>query len=230
MNKRALPANGLLAMSPKSSLRPGYCIDSDAKSIREKARKLTAGSREAPEKARRIFDYVRDEIVYNFAPDVGTRRDFRASHVLEIGNGFCMQKAALFAALCRASGIPARIGFQNIVDYKITGRFLEMMGTNELHGHGMNAVYLDGRWLAVDCTLDRTLVDRKNYRLVEFDGRHDALLPQTDRAGKPHFAIMKQRGFYNDTPLFAIRTMLYWVDAVPYEDWKRLVHRKDGSM
>jgi transglutaminase-like putative cysteine protease len=141
-----------------------------------------------------------------------------------------MQKAGLYAALCRASGIPARVGFQNLVDYKITGRFRELMGTNELSGHGMNAVYLDGRWLAVDCTLDRGLVERKDYRLVEFDGRKDALLPRTDRAGKPHFTILKQRGFYNDIPLFAIRTMLYWIGEVPYDDWKRLVHGRDGSM
>lgn len=217
-------------MNPERSLLPGFCIDSDARSIREKAAKLTARCREGRDKARRLFDFVRDEIVYNFAPDVKDRRDFRASHVLAIGNGFCMQKAGLFAALCRSSGIPARIGFQDIADYKITGRFFEMMGTNELHGHGMNAVYLDGRWLAVDCTLNRGLVERKNYRLVEFDGKHDALLPKTDRAGQPHFTILRQRGFYNDMPLFAIRSMLYWIDAVPYEDWKRLVHRKDGSM
>ena len=220
----------MAGMNPNSSVAPRFCIDSDTTNIRETAAKLTARLRDARSKARRLFDFVRDEIRYNFAPDVHYRRDFRASHTLELGNGFCMQKAALYAALCRASGIPARIGFQDLVDYKITGRFLEMMGTNELSGHGMNAVYLDGRWLAVDCTLDRGLVERKNYRLVEFDGVHNALLPKTDRRGEPHFTILKQRSFYNDTPRFAIRTMLYWIDEVPYEDWKRLVHGKDGSM
>ena len=43
------------------------------------------------------------------------------SFYLEIGSGFCMQKAALYAALCRASGIPARIGFQDLEDYMIVG-------------------------------------------------------------------------------------------------------------
>jgi transglutaminase-like putative cysteine protease len=219
-----------LPRNPATSVKPGYCVDSDAPAVRNITAKLTARCRDARERARRLFDFVRDEIRYNFAPDVHQRRDFKASHTLELGNGFCMQKAALYAALCRASGIPARIGFQDLVDYKITGQFRELMGTNELSGHGMNAVYLDGRWLAVDCTLDRGLVERKNYRLVEFDGLHDALLPKTDRAGKPHFEILKQRGFYNDTPLFAIRTMLDWIDEVPYDDWKRLVHGRDGSM
>lgn len=217
-------------MNPWSSLQARFCIDSDARIVRERAARLTARLAQPRDKARRIFEYVRDEISYNFAPDVQQRRDFRASRVLELGNGFCMQKAATFAALCRASGIPARIGFQDIADYKIVGRFFEMMGGNELDFHGMNAVYLDGRWLKVDCTLDRNLCERKNYRLVEFDARHDALLPATDRADKPHFTIKKQHRFYNDTPLFAIHSMLQWTRRVPYDVWKNLVHRKHGSM
>jgi len=217
-------------MNPSSSLRPSYAIDSDAPNIRHKAERLTAGLRSPRDKARKIFDYVRDEIRYNFAPAVYERSHFKASHALELGTGFCMQKAAIYAALCRASGIPARIGFQHLVDYKIVGPFLEMLGTNELGHHGMNAIYLDGRWIAVDATLDRGLCERKNYRLVEFDGRHDALLPATDRAGKPHFTIKKQRRFYNDTPWFAVHNFLYWVKNAPYDDWRRLVHGKHGSM
>ena len=219
-----------MRMNPESSLHPAYCIDSDAKPIVRKASELTASIRSAPEKVRRIFGFVRDEIPYNFAPAVSNRSHFRASHTLEMGTGFCMQKAALFAALCRASGVPARIGFQNIVDYKIVGSFLRLMGTNELTHHGMNAVFLNGRWIMADCTLDNGLVNRKRYRLVEFDGYHDALLPKTSRTGKPHFDILKQYRFYNDTPLFAIHSMLKWVKEIPQKEWHRLVHRKDGSM
>ena len=217
-------------MDPKSSLPPSFCIDSDAKNVREKAARLTACLNGARDKARKLFDYVRDEIRYNFAPAVYERSHFKASHALELGNGFCMQKAALYAALCRAAGIPARIGFQHLVDYKIVGPFYDMLGGNELDNHGMNAIYLDGRWIAVDATLDRALCERKNYRLVEFDGRHDALLPKTDRDGKLHFTLEKQKGFYNDTPQFAMRTFLYWVKNMPYDDWRNLVHRKRGSM
>ena len=217
-------------MNPARSLDSTYCLDSDAKNIREKAARLTAPHRHARDKARRLFEYVRDEIPYNFAPAVRNRSHFRASHALAVGNGFCMQKAALFAALCRASGIPARIGFQDLEDYMIVGKFFELLDTNELIHHGMNAVYLDGRWFRVDCTLDRALSERKHYRLVEFDGRHDALLPATDRLGQPHFFIRKQSGFYNDTPWFAMRSMLKWIREMPYDKWRNLVHRKGGSM
>ena len=217
-------------MNPNSSLRPTYCIDSDAKPIVRKASELTASIRNSRDKVLRIFAFVRDEIPYNFAPDVRNRSHFKASHTLEMGNGFCMQKAALFAALCRASGIPARIGFQDIRDYMIVGDFLRLMGTNELSHHGMNAVFLNGRWVMADCTLDSGLANRKRYRLVEFDGARHALLPKTSRTGKPHFDILKQYRFYNDTPLFASNSMLKWVKEIPQKEWHRLVHRKDGSM
>lgn len=217
-------------MNPLSSLAARYCIDSEHPAIRARAAALADGSTGSRDTATRIFRFVRDHITYNFAPAVKTRADFRASHTLALGNGFCMQKAALFAALCRASGIPARIGFQDIIDYKITGKFFEMMGGNELDFHGMNAVYLDGRWLKTDCTLDSKISERKNYQLVEFDGRHDALLPRTDRAGEPHFTIKKQHLFYNDTPQFACKTMLKWTHHLPYKQWTSLVHRKHGSM
>jgi transglutaminase-like putative cysteine protease len=223
-------ASALPRMNPASSLRAGFCADADASNVRETVRKVTAPFHEQREKARAIFEFVRDEIAYNFAPVVKTRKDFRASHTLDMGNGFCMQKAALFTALCRAAGIPARIGFQDIADYKITSRFYELMKSNVLVHHGMNAVYLDGCWLRVDCTLDRGLVERKKYRLVEFDGSGEAILPETDQAGQPHFKILKQSGFYNDTPLFAINSMLYWTKKMPYQDWRRLVHGKGGSM
>ena len=217
-------------MNPSGSLRPTFCIDSDAEIIRQKAAQLTARLSEARGKARKLFEFVRDEIRYNFGPAVYEPSHFKASHTLELGNGFCMQKAALYAALCRASGIPARIGFQHLVDYKIVGPFYEMLGGNELPNHGMNAVYVEGRWLAADATLNRTLCDKKNYRLVEFDGCRDALLPKTDRAGNPHFTIRKQKGFYNDTPQFAMRRFLQWVKDSPYKEWRKLVHGKHGSM
>jgi transglutaminase-like putative cysteine protease len=216
--------------NPVTSLEPTACVDCGTSNVKERAAKLTARHRKERDKVRSIFDFVRDEIRYNFAPDVSRPKHFTASHTLEIGNGFCMQKAALFAALCRASGVPARLSYQSIIDYMIKGQFLELMGKNSLRHHGMNAVHLDGRWILVDCTLDRTLVDRKQYRLVEFDGTRDALLPATDRAGNPHFKITRQFGLYRDTTQFAMRAMLRWTKRMPYAEWRKLVHGKDGSM
>ena len=33
-----------------------------------------------------------------------------------------------------------------------------------------------------------------------------------------------------DTPRFAIRSMLTWINQMPYDRWPNLVHRKGGSM
>jgi len=39
-------------------------------------------------------------------------RFYRASSVLTAGGGYCVGKAALFAALCRAAGVPARVALR----------------------------------------------------------------------------------------------------------------------
>ena len=63
-------------MNPATSMQPGYCVDSDAPGVRKIAARLTARCHDAREQARRLFDFVRDEIRYNFAPDVRERLVF----------------------------------------------------------------------------------------------------------------------------------------------------------
>jgi hypothetical protein len=48
--------------------------------------------------------------------------------------------------------------------------------------------------------LPRSLVERKNYRLVEFDGAEDAVLRETDADGLPHFDIVREFGTWTDVP------------------------------
>lgn len=56
----------------------------------------------------RIFRYVRDDIVFGFP----LKGDFvKASETINLGYGQCNTKATLLLALCKASGIPARIHF-----------------------------------------------------------------------------------------------------------------------
>ena len=66
------------------------------------------------ERAVSLYYAVRDKIRYNPFLDF-TRTDvFRASAVLEAGQGFCIGKASLLAACARAAGIEARVGFADV--------------------------------------------------------------------------------------------------------------------
>jgi len=90
-------------------------IDCDTKSVVKKAEALTEGLQTDREKAVALYYFVRDEIRHNaYAPLYDPDR-YKASVILEAGNGICQQKSILLCALARAVGIPARLGFVDVI-------------------------------------------------------------------------------------------------------------------
>jgi len=83
--------------------RSGKLIESDNQAIVSNARKL-AGNESSPCRiARLYYEYVNDYMNYQQIDGIGG-----AVFALKNGYGECGDYAALFVALCRASGIPAR--------------------------------------------------------------------------------------------------------------------------
>jgi len=210
-------------------LKPTGLINSDHPAIIQTANRLTEKCSGQLEQACALFAFVRDHITYDFAPEFNSLEDWRASETLERRSGMCQQKAVLLAALARACGIPSRVCFQMLRDYKLTPRFVKLIGDNVLPWHGLNALWLGRRWLHVDASLDQGLVERKRYRLVEFNGEADAHLHATDLAGKPHFEVVEDCGCFADFPREVGETILSltWFMG---SDWKTLVRREGASM
>jgi transglutaminase-like putative cysteine protease len=87
---------------------PGEYIDSDHPAVRDFASTAVPADASDREKASLLYKAVRDGIRYNPYVNMLTPETFRASSVLAAGNGYCVGKAALYAAACRVHGIPAR--------------------------------------------------------------------------------------------------------------------------
>jgi len=79
---------------------PGEYIDSDHPTVREFARAAVPANASEREKACLLYKTVRDAIRYNPYVNMGSSETFRASSVLAAGNGYCVGKAALYAAVC----------------------------------------------------------------------------------------------------------------------------------
>jgi transglutaminase-like putative cysteine protease len=186
--------------APETALGATELMDADAPLVRETAARV-AGAAEGAEAARRLFEYVRDEIAYEMAPDfAGGRSVWKASETLGRGYGFCQQKAIALAALLRVKEIPAGIVVQDLQDHKIPPHYVEFIGSQRLEVHGLTCAFVDGRWIRLDATLPRALCEKKRYRLVEFDGSRDAVLPETDLDGEPHFDVVDELGTWPDLP------------------------------
>ena len=153
-------------------------IDSDHPGIVSKAEELTKGCAGEKEKLGTIYYFVRDfpyDILNAFRYLAEGKS--RASDVLRAGEAFCMGKASMFAALCRAAGIPSRIGFQQLhcPDKPFMNEEVaKIWGDRKLPWHSLGEAYLDGKWLKLDATIDKDFAERKGRSYTqEFDGVHD---------------------------------------------------------
>ena len=126
--------------------------------------------------------------------------DFRASKILELGKGYCVQKAVLPAALGRAAGIPTRLAFAKVLNHKLPPKIFDMIGTNVLPRHGYNEFLLDGKWVSAAATFDKRLCDKHRLPTVEFDGKVDVLLPEKDSEGKPFIEYLEKFPPKSDLP------------------------------
>ena len=166
------------ADDPRQCLGPTPFIDSDHPDVIARARKLTEGCRTERERLERIYYFVRDmpyDILASFRYLAEGKR--RASDVLQAGHAFCMGKASSFAALCRAVGIPARIGFQQLhcPDKPFMSEEVRRLwGDRTLPRHSLGEAYLDGKWLKLDATIDAATAEAKGRPYTrQFDGEHD---------------------------------------------------------
>ena len=177
-------------------------IDCDTESVKQKARELTRGLKTEHEKAKTLFYFVRDEIKHNpYSPYCYLLEHYKASLTLERGNGHCEHKAVLLAALCRAIGIPARLGFVDIRDHLLSPKFRAMIGGgNLIVTHGYIELHINGKWVHACPSYDLETCRKGGFVPVEFDGVNDAKDSAYNREGKPHIEYVKDHGTFEDFP------------------------------
>jgi transglutaminase-like putative cysteine protease len=170
-------------------------IDSDHPEIVARARQWR-GLPGPADRARAVFGFVRD-IPYE-ADDFDVLDTFRASHVLSIGHGYCVSKAALGVALARAAGVPARIAFADVRNHLSSARLREAMGTDVFAWHGYIEFRLGDRWVKASPTFDPATCRRAGVSPLAFDGVNDALLQAFD--GGETMEYVAYHGSFHDVP------------------------------
>lgn len=132
-------------------LQSGAKIQSDHPEIMALAQKINANADNDSEKLQNIAAYVDSHMKYN---ENSPAKNKGALSALQNGEGVCEDYAALYVALSRASGIPAR-QVNGYADPKRTGESWNKEKVVSLRGyrHSWAEVYLkDLGWVAVDPT------------------------------------------------------------------------------
>lgn len=185
--------------SPEECLAPTPYLESRAPELVALAAALR---RETPQAtAVALFERVRDGVRYDPTAALDGRDAYRATQVLARGRGYCVQKAVLLAALARAAGIPARLGFADVRNHQSPAWLREAMGTDVFLFHGYVEFFLDGRWVKATPAFDARASEKAGVLPVTLDGTNDALLQPVDPRGHPYIEYLRDRGAFADLPI-----------------------------
>jgi transglutaminase-like putative cysteine protease len=176
-------------------------VDSDSPAIRAFVRDRCAGAATPVERAIALFYVVRDEVEYRMMTRLGLAREgFVASATLARRNGFCIEKAVLLAAACRAAGIPALLRFADVRNHLATPELTAHMGTDVFIYHGLVEMRLGDRWVKATPAFDRAMCARHGVRPIDFDGRRDAVFHEFDLRENRHMEYVSERGVFAELP------------------------------
>lgn len=182
-------------------LKPTATFNCDNESIRQKAEDLTKDVEKVADKAKSLFYFVRDEIRFIPLLPVDHLESYRASKILHTGGGMCIQKAVLLTALARAAGIPARVHFVDIRNHRVPSKVRDLLRTDLFPYHGYDELHIEGEWVKATPTFELKVCQENRLMPVEFDGKHDAMLPSHDLDGNPHIEYLQDHGCYENLPL-----------------------------
>ena len=185
--------------------RPGDLIDSQQPKIVAYASRV-AGKGSDQERALRLYYAVRDDLRYDPYNTPMKRKAYRASATLAAGHGYCVNKAGLMAAACRAVGIPARVGYADVRNHMTTKRLSELMASDVFYYHGYAEVWLDGRWVKATPAFNKELTERFGLKPLEWDDATDSIYHPFDLSGRRHMEYLAYRGVFADIPFEEIRS------------------------
>ena len=166
---------------------------------------VVAGVEEDTKRAVAVYYAIREGILYDpYSADISVS-GLKATTDLEEKRGWCVSKAILLAACCRALGIPARLGYADVLNHLSTEKLRQRMKTNVFYWHGYTALYLDDRWVKATPAFNIELCEKFGLKPLEFNGRDDSIYHAFAQAGNRHMEYLHDRGQFLEPPIEAMR-------------------------
>jgi len=175
-------------------------IDFNSAAVQEFVVANSAATSTDLERAKSLYYAVRDQIRYDPYTASHNPDDYSASHTLQAGRGWCVTKAILYAACCRAVGIPARLGYADVRNHLSTANLRRQMGTDIFYWHGYTDVYLKRKWVKATPAFNIALCKKFRLQPLKFDGLEDSIFHPYDLDGRQHMEYLNYHGEFADLP------------------------------
>jgi hypothetical protein len=150
----------------------GILSDHDHPLVIETAAALSRGKEADDQLLEALFCFVRDRIMFGFPKTVAQWDRVKASSVIQCGFGYCNTKATLLVALCRASGIRARVHYGLISTEIMRGIFpsFAFPFLGDSGSHSWTEVEIAGEWKPIDSYINDEELYRAARRRLEETG------------------------------------------------------------
>lgn len=192
-------------MTPGSkTLSPSRFLDSNSEAVQSYASQAVGSTQDTVAVAEKLFYAVRDGIRYDPYQVSRDPTAYRASTIAQGRSNWCVPKSVLLAACARARGIPARLGFADVLNHLTSDKLSESMGTDLFAWHGYAELWLNGNWVKLSTAFNIELCERFGVAPLEFDAVQGALMHPYDTSGRRHMEYVRERGSFDDLPLEAI--------------------------
>lgn len=168
------------------------------------------------ERVAKWYVRVRDGIWYDPWRISFDADSLSASRTLEDQRGHCVAKSILFAAGCRALGVPAVVGFARVRNHLATESLEKRLGTNVLQPHGYAAFWNGERWVKCTPVFNAELCSRFGVPPLEFSAVEDTLLQAHNAAGHTFMNYEEDFGLFAEVPLDQLRS--WFMSAYPHID------------
>ncbi|WP_439105666.1 transglutaminase-like domain-containing protein [Congregibacter sp.] len=189
-----------MAPGPQT-LAPSWFLDSDSEAVCAYASQAGKNNKDPIAIAEDLFYTVRDGIRYDPYQVSRDPEVYRASAIAGADSNWCVPKSVLLTACARARGIPARLGFADVLNHLTSDKLSESMGTDLFAWHGYTELWLNDRWIKLSTAFNIELCERFGVAALEFDPINGALMHPYDTSGRRHMEYVRERGSYDDLPL-----------------------------
>ena len=187
-------------MPTADQVSPTTVVDSDHPSIIEFTMAHTDAKASDTQNVISLYYEIRDSIRYDTYNINIEPKGFSASNTLSNAYGWCVTKAVLLTACCRAAGIPARLGFADVRNHLTSEKLRKEMNTDVFMWHGYADIYLQGKWVKATPAFNLSLCEKANIHPLEFDGTEDSIYHEFDKAGNKHMEYVRHHGVFDDLP------------------------------
>jgi transglutaminase-like putative cysteine protease len=186
----------------KQYIQPDVFVDYEQEKVAAFLRLLIDQTYQTPEDvAVKLYNAVRDQILYDPYAISNDPEDYRASNILAKRRGFCVQKAILLCTLARSAGIPSRLGFATVHNHLASHKLIQFIGSHVFVFHGYTELWLNQRWIKVTPVFNAELCRRYEVPPLEFNGREDALFQSYNSVNKPFMEYTQYHGSFSTVPL-----------------------------